>query len=68
MVENTPIEKFYAEAVLFLRDLTTKQHLKLLTTKDFVVQKGELQTILQSKSVKHTGIYKSKQKIGTNKA
>uniref|UniRef100_A0A914BVV7 C-CAP/cofactor C-like domain-containing protein n=1 Tax=Acrobeloides nanus TaxID=290746 RepID=A0A914BVV7_9BILA len=55
MVENTPIEKFYAEAVLFLRDLTTKHHLKLLTTNDFVVQKGELQTILQSKSVKHSG-------------
>ena len=56
MFEDTPIETFYSEAIEFLRNLLIKHHLRLLTTKDFVVQKGELQTILQNKSVKHSGI------------
>ena len=59
MVEDVPLEKFYSNAVQFLRKLLHDNRLKLLTTRDFVVQKGELQNILQNKSVKHSGLYQT---------
>lgn len=57
MLETVPLDQFYSNATKFLHDLLNKNQLKLLATKDFIVQKGELQTVLQSKSTKHTGSF-----------